>query len=183
MWWSIATPCIPNSFKIIAQSSVKTRKEVSILNGSGIFHLLFSPGKKVKRLEKSFQVLDLRRPHTWTQGHILSACLILATSQQVRSPWQGAGQVAPLDSLSWEPHWPWVFPLRNTVACGEVKNCSHLRIFSLIFLYLPQGISLTSEAFMKCSCSGSDFHDFSCFCCHRWQSTCVEVSCLQPNFF
>ena len=112
MWWSISTPVFQVPLKSLHSPVIKTRKKkVSILNGSGMFQLLFSPGKKVERLEMSFQVSKSLNYRDLTLEP-RAAFRVLASPWPHLSKWghrdNGTGQVAPLDSVSW-PHWWWVF--------------------------------------------------------------------------
>lgn len=171
---------------------MKTRKKVSTPNGCGIFEVLFSPGKKVEGLEMSFQVLDLWRPHTWTQGCILSACLTLTTSQQVRSPWQWAGAGGST----------WFSLMRASLTMSfssERHSQQHLVAPASLQPVERSKTVIPLEYFPSSSCPYHRkyhwpvrpswkahvwviFSYFSCFCCLCWQRTC-HGGVLQPNFF
>lgn len=68
-----------------------------------------------------------------------------------------------------------------TADCGKVKNCHSPKIFSLIFLSLPQEIPLTSETFMKGSCVGHIFIFLLLLLFMLAKD--VHGGVLQPNFF
>lgn len=149
--------------------------------------MLFPPGEKTEWLEISFWVLHLWRPgthkHRWPTSEGSPHLSYIA-----------GREVPPRVGQCWWPSDHRPFSLSKILTSilphgllpltfGEVKICSYPGIFSLTFLYLPQEISLTREAFMQCSRGGTFVHIFHCFALFVWAHMCAWVCYLQSNFF